>query len=84
MKVFGTLTVNGQKAGTYNSDKLGKHCRPAIFNPFLQGKTKDEIHAQYNLTMPNGSLYKKFKKRWADDEHFSNWNDENHSFTVDY
>ena len=84
MEVFGTLTVNGQRAGTYNSANLGKHWWPAIFNPALQGKSKDSIHAQYSLTMPNETLYNDFKKSWGDDEHFSNWNDEKHSFTVDY
>ena len=84
MDVQATLFVDGKKSGTYDSGKLGKHWWPAIFNPSLQGKNKNSIHAQYNLTMPNSSLYNDFKQRWGDDEHFSNWNDEKHSFTVDY
>ena len=84
MEVMGTLTVNGQKAGTYDSEKLGKHWWPTIFNPSKLKKSKDEIHAQYNLTMPNEFLYNDFKRRWRKDSRFSNWNDKNHSFTVDY
>lgn len=84
MEVSGNLTVNGQSAGTYNSAKLGKHWWPAIFNPFLLGKNKDEIHAQYNLTMPNEQMYKDFKKRWRDNPSISNWNDKERSFTIDY
>jgi len=84
MDVQATLTVNGKNSGTYNSSKLGKHRWPAIFNPSQQGKNRDEIHAQYNLTMPNEQLYNDFKKRWKQDSRISNWNDKEHSFTVDY
>ena len=84
MDVQATLTVNGKNSGTYNSSKLGKHWWPAIFNPSQQGKNRDEIHAQYNLTMPNEQLYNDFKKRWKQDSRISNWNDKEHSFTVDY
>ena len=84
MDVQATLFVDGKKSGTYDSGKLGKHWWPAIFNPSLQGKDKNSIHAQYNLTMPNKALYNDFKQRWEKDSRISNWNDEKHSFTIDY
>lgn len=84
MDVQATLFVNGKKAGTYDSGKLGKHWWPAIFNPSQQGKNKDSIHAQYNITMPNGTLYDAFKQQLKNRPELSNWNDENNSFTVNY
>ena len=84
MDVQATLFVDGKKSGTYDSGKLGKHWWPAIFNPSLQGKDKNSIHAQYNLTMPNKALYNDFKQRWEKDSRISNWNDGKHSFTIDY
>jgi hypothetical protein len=85
MGVQAKLTVDGKPAGTYNSNNLGKHWWPAIFNPSQQGKNKNEIHAQYKLTMPNEQLYTDFKEQWeGKNPNLSNWNDKEYSFTVNY
>ncbi len=87
MQSTGSLTVDEKSAGTFDSKvfgKDGKHWWPSIFNPSFQSRKKGSIHAHFDLTMPNEQLYFDFKDRWKIDKRLSNWNDKNHSFSVDY
>ena len=34
--------------------------------------------------MPTEALYRALKQEWGEDSRFANWNDETHSFTLDY